>query len=153
MPHHGDASYTDIEFFKRVRARYYVFSGIEPSREVFDALLEAKKSWDDKDMGKLSFPHLFLARNYIFKSNNSSTGLRVQIMFRNQMLAVIYRTGRIIKKNSQTSLMCKVNNQIAGMANVFAPCYSCLTYMTVIKLGSLRCENTLDSITFVLNYG
>merc|ERR1712008_638277 len=45
VPHHGDANYTDIEFFKRVRARYYVFSGVEPSRAVFDALLEAKILW------------------------------------------------------------------------------------------------------------
>ena len=51
MPHHGDAMYTDIEFFKRVRARYYVFSGVEPCREVFEALLEAKKLWEDKDLG------------------------------------------------------------------------------------------------------
>ena len=52
MPHHGDSMYTDIEFFKRVRARYYVFSGVEPCREVFEALLEAKKLWEDKDLGK-----------------------------------------------------------------------------------------------------
>ena len=52
VPHHGDANYTDIEFFKRVRARYYVFSGVEPSRAVFDALLEAKKTWDNKELGK-----------------------------------------------------------------------------------------------------
>ena len=53
MPHHGDAMYTDIEFFKRVRARYYVFSGVEPCREVFEALLEAKKLWEDKDLGNM----------------------------------------------------------------------------------------------------
>ena len=52
VPHHGDANYTDIEFFKRVRARYYVFSGVEPSRAVFDALLEGKKTWENKDLGK-----------------------------------------------------------------------------------------------------
>ena len=52
VPHHGDARYTDMEFFKRVRARYYVFSGVEPSREVFQALLEAKKTWEDKDLGE-----------------------------------------------------------------------------------------------------
>eukprot|EP00094_Tigriopus_californicus_P002399 TCALIF_02317-PA protein Name:"Similar to futsch Microtubule-associated protein futsch (Drosophila melanogaster)" AED:0.16 eAED:0.16 QI:0/0.5/0.33/1/1/1/3/554/684 len=50
VPHHGNVLYSDIEFFKRVRARYYVFSGVEPSREVFDALLAAKKEWEDKDM-------------------------------------------------------------------------------------------------------
>ena len=55
VPHHGDANYTDIEFFKRVRARYMVFSGVEPSRAVFDALLEGKKTWENKDLGKTIF--------------------------------------------------------------------------------------------------
>ena len=36
-------------FFKRVRARYYVFSAVNPSKEVLDALIEAKKTWDNKD--------------------------------------------------------------------------------------------------------
>lgn len=52
VPHHGNSYYTSLDFFKRVRARYYVFSGTEPSREVYDALLEAKKTWEDKDLGK-----------------------------------------------------------------------------------------------------
>lgn len=52
VPHHGNANYSFVEFFKRVRARYYVFSGIEPSREVYNALLEAKQSWEDKELGK-----------------------------------------------------------------------------------------------------
>ena len=55
VPHHGDSLYTDVEFFWKVQARYYVFSGVEPSAEVLSALLEAKKSWEDKDLGKLFF--------------------------------------------------------------------------------------------------
>lgn len=51
VPHHGNSHYTSVDFFKRVRARYYVFSGTEPSREVFNALLEAKQTWEDKDLG------------------------------------------------------------------------------------------------------
>ena len=54
VPHHGSSSYTTSEFFKRVRARYYVFSGVDPSREVFDALIEAKKTWENKDQGKVN---------------------------------------------------------------------------------------------------
>ncbi|KAH0811211.1 hypothetical protein GEV33_011577 [Tenebrio molitor] len=50
VPHHGNAYYSYVDFFKRVRARYYVFSGIEPSREVYNALLEAKQTWDDKEL-------------------------------------------------------------------------------------------------------
>jgi beta-lactamase superfamily II metal-dependent hydrolase len=55
VPHHGDANYSDVEFFKKVRARYYVFSGVEPSKEVLNALLEAKMTWENKDLGKAAF--------------------------------------------------------------------------------------------------
>ena len=48
VPHHGASNYANAEFFKRVRARYYVFSGVEPSREVFNALLEAKKNMGEQ---------------------------------------------------------------------------------------------------------
>ena len=51
VPHHGSSNYANAEFFKRVRARYYVFSGVEPSREVFNALLEAKRTWENKEQG------------------------------------------------------------------------------------------------------
>ncbi|XP_026679687.1 muscle M-line assembly protein unc-89-like [Diaphorina citri] len=50
IPHHGHTSYTNAEFFKKIRARHYVFSGIEPSKNVFNALLEAKQTWEDKDL-------------------------------------------------------------------------------------------------------
>ncbi|CAD6212868.1 GSCOCG00011062001-RA-CDS [Cotesia congregata] len=50
VPHHGNSYYTSFEFFKQIRARYYVFSGTEPSRDVYDALLNAKKTWENKDL-------------------------------------------------------------------------------------------------------
>ncbi|XP_037073828.1 LOW QUALITY PROTEIN: microtubule-associated protein 1B-like [Pollicipes pollicipes] len=50
VPHHANSFYSSVQFFHRVRARYYVFSSIEPSREVFNALLEAKQHWEDKDL-------------------------------------------------------------------------------------------------------
>ncbi|EEB16009.1 Microtubule-associated protein 1A, putative [Pediculus humanus corporis] len=50
VPHHGNSYYSNVEFFKKVRARYYVFSGTEPSKEVYNALLEAKQTWEDKKL-------------------------------------------------------------------------------------------------------
>ncbi|GAB6028543.1 hypothetical protein CHUAL_002690 [Chamberlinius hualienensis] len=50
IPHHGNPFYADVEFFRTIRARYYVFSGTNPSKEVFNALLEAKQSWEDPDL-------------------------------------------------------------------------------------------------------
>lgn len=49
VPHFGDPHYCNADFFRRIRSRYYVFSGSKPSKEVFNALLEAKQEWKDKD--------------------------------------------------------------------------------------------------------
>lgn len=53
IPHHCDPQYADVEFFRRIRARHYVLSSLEPSAAVLDALLEGKQSWtgDDKELG------------------------------------------------------------------------------------------------------
>ncbi|KAI9551657.1 hypothetical protein GHT06_021993 [Daphnia sinensis] len=58
IPHHSDPQYSDVEFFKRVRARHYVLSTLEPSAQVLDALLEGKQSWtgDDKDLDVTIIP-------------------------------------------------------------------------------------------------
>ncbi|XP_015494292.1 microtubule-associated protein 1A isoform X2 [Parus major] len=52
IPNHCSGKNTDPEFFKRVRASYYVVSGNdaangEPSRAVLDALLEGKSQWGE----------------------------------------------------------------------------------------------------------
>lgn len=52
VPHNGNSYYSHLDFFKRVRARYYVFSGTEPSRDVYNALLEAKQTWEDQSLGE-----------------------------------------------------------------------------------------------------
>ncbi|XP_057379136.1 microtubule-associated protein futsch-like [Daphnia carinata] len=58
IPHHSDPRYSDVDFFRRVRARHYVLSTLEPSAQVLDALLEGKQSWtgDDKDLDVTIIP-------------------------------------------------------------------------------------------------
>ncbi|PVD20059.1 hypothetical protein C0Q70_20553 [Pomacea canaliculata] len=46
VPAHGDTAYSDVEFFKRVRARYYVLSSLTPSPVTLQALMDAKATWD-----------------------------------------------------------------------------------------------------------
>lgn len=58
IPHHGNSHYCDSEFFRMIRARYYVFSGLEPSREVFEGLLQGKQQWEDKNLGELNVEFL-----------------------------------------------------------------------------------------------
>ncbi|KAH9520217.1 hypothetical protein Btru_060293 [Bulinus truncatus] len=50
IPNHGDPAYSDIEFFKRVRARYYVISSLSPNTELLSSLMEAKATWEQKDL-------------------------------------------------------------------------------------------------------
>ena len=56
IPNHGNPSYSDVEFFKRVRARYYVLSALSPNTHVLDALLEGKKTWEDKSLAVTVIP-------------------------------------------------------------------------------------------------
>jgi len=39
----------DIDFFRRVRARQYVLSALEPCPKQLNALLEAKGTWEDSE--------------------------------------------------------------------------------------------------------
>lgn len=61
VPHHGNSKYVSADFFKRVRARNYVFSGTDPSKEVLNALIEGKQAWEDQDLGENNkvYNHLF----------------------------------------------------------------------------------------------
>ena len=49
VPCHGDMHYVDLDFFRRVRARYYVISALNPSPGVLNALLEAKQMWENPE--------------------------------------------------------------------------------------------------------
>ncbi|ESO06713.1 hypothetical protein HELRODRAFT_188466 [Helobdella robusta] len=50
IPQHGDPHHVDVDFFKRVRARYYVLSTICPDAVVLTALLEGKQTWEDPSL-------------------------------------------------------------------------------------------------------
>ncbi|CAL1537292.1 unnamed protein product [Lymnaea stagnalis] len=50
IPNHGDPAYSDAEFFKRIRARYYVISSLSPNPQILDSLMEAKATWEQKDL-------------------------------------------------------------------------------------------------------
>ncbi|KAK2161944.1 hypothetical protein LSH36_107g05086 [Paralvinella palmiformis] len=50
IPAHGDSQYVDVNFFRKVRARYYVLSSLNPSTALLNSLLEAKQSWEDPSL-------------------------------------------------------------------------------------------------------
>lgn len=49
VPHQANPYYCTIDFFKYIRAKYYVFSTPNPPKETFDAFLAGKRSWMDQD--------------------------------------------------------------------------------------------------------
>ncbi|XP_064609076.1 microtubule-associated protein 1B-like isoform X2 [Liolophura sinensis] len=50
IPAHGDPSYSDVELFRRVRARYYVLSALSPTSQTLNSLMEAKRTWEDSNL-------------------------------------------------------------------------------------------------------
>lgn len=49
IPHHGNENYVDSEFFRRVRARYYVLNAVEISRLTLESLIEGKQQWETQE--------------------------------------------------------------------------------------------------------
>ena len=49
IPGHGHSPYVTMSFFRRCRARFYVYSAVEPRGCVLDLLLDAKVTWDDEN--------------------------------------------------------------------------------------------------------
>lgn len=71
IPNHCSAKNVDQEFFKRVRAAYYVVSGNdpgsgEPSRAVLDALLEGKAQWGTNLQVPFDFTLVVILQNSSF---------------------------------------------------------------------------------------
>ncbi len=69
IPAHGNQYYVDSDFFKRVRARYYVLSTIEPTLAILNSLIEGKQAWEDKDL-------------QVSLTNHARTGFRAPSNFR-----------------------------------------------------------------------
>ena len=49
IPYHGNEHYVDSEFFRRIRARYYVLNAVEISRLTLESLIEGKQQWEKQE--------------------------------------------------------------------------------------------------------
>ena len=49
IPYHGNEHYVDSEFFRRVRARYYVLNAVEISRLTLESLIDGKQQWEKQE--------------------------------------------------------------------------------------------------------
>lgn len=59
IPYHGNEHYVDSEFFRRIRARYYVLNAVEISRLTLESLLEGKQQWEKQE--HIPVKYFFLA--------------------------------------------------------------------------------------------
>lgn len=50
IPAHGDPAYVDTDFFKKVRARHYILSTEEPTEKLLNSIIEAKETWEEKNL-------------------------------------------------------------------------------------------------------
>lgn len=63
LPSSSASSTVDSDFFSRLRSSYYIISGEDPAKEasmrsILDALLEAKGSWPDVQVGRTGLTFL-----------------------------------------------------------------------------------------------
>lgn len=49
IPFHGDQHYVDDEFFRRVRARYYVLNAVQINYLTLESLIHGKEQWENKE--------------------------------------------------------------------------------------------------------
>jgi hypothetical protein len=55
IPYHGNEHYVDSEFFRRIRARYYVLNAVEINRLTLESLIDGKQQWDKQEQTPASF--------------------------------------------------------------------------------------------------
>ncbi len=49
IPYHGNEHYVDSEFFRRIRARYYILNAVEINRLTLESLIDGKQQWDKQE--------------------------------------------------------------------------------------------------------
>ncbi len=86
MPAHGNGAYVDVEFFKRVRAKHYVLSGVEPSEHVLNALAEAKEQYwtsvEDRaaPVSLITTYETDVLRNWFVQNEDRLARLHIEVM-------------------------------------------------------------------------
>ena len=82
IPAHGNVFYVDAEFFKKVRARHYVLSTEEPSESILNAIIEAKETWEDKNMQVSIIPtyESEVIRRWFISNEENLARLKIDIL-------------------------------------------------------------------------
>lgn len=54
IPYHGNQYYVDSEFFRRIRARYYILNAVEIHRLTLESLIDGKQQWDKQEQSPVN---------------------------------------------------------------------------------------------------
>lgn len=81
IPNHGNPATCDVEFFKRVRAKHYVYSSMNPNTQTLNALLDAKASWQEPDLQVTLIPtyDTDVLRQWMVEKQERLTELKVEV--------------------------------------------------------------------------
>jgi hypothetical protein len=64
IPYHGNEHYVDSEFFRRIRARYYILNAVEINRLTLESLIDGKQQWDKQEQIPVN---IFVLNNLLWK--------------------------------------------------------------------------------------
>ncbi|XP_061172395.1 microtubule-associated protein futsch-like isoform X2 [Saccostrea echinata] len=81
IPNHGNPATCDVEFFKRVRAKYYVYSSMNPNTHTLNALLDAKATWQEPELQVTLIPtyDTDVLRQWMVEKQEKLTELKVEV--------------------------------------------------------------------------
>ncbi|CAF3340728.1 unnamed protein product [Rotaria sp. Silwood1] len=83
IPFHGNEHYVDEEFFRRVRARYYILNAVQISRLTLESLIEGKQQWENKEHAPVTLVPTFdgeQLRQFFVTNRNRLAELNINIL-------------------------------------------------------------------------
>ncbi|CAF0725790.1 unnamed protein product [Adineta steineri] len=83
IPYHGNESYVDSEFFRRIRARYYILNAVQVSRITLESLIDGKQQWNTKEHVPVTLVPTFdgeQLRQFFITNKNRLAELNINIL-------------------------------------------------------------------------
>ncbi|CAF0750388.1 unnamed protein product [Adineta ricciae] len=83
IPYHGNEHYVDSEFFRRIRARYYILNAVQISPQTLDSLLAGVHQWKKKEHELITLVPTFDSeqlRQFFIVNKNRLAELNINIL-------------------------------------------------------------------------
>ncbi|CAF0751034.1 unnamed protein product [Rotaria sordida] len=83
IPFHGNEHYVDKEFFRRVRARYYILNAVQINHLTLESLIDGKQQWENKEHAPVTLVPTFdgeQLRQFFVMNRNRLAELNINIL-------------------------------------------------------------------------